>query len=196
MRTQDSSLGESACGEDDDGDKFLTWSPLSLSSNSAAAASGFPPSVARSSPAQGRDTPELREQVHQYRAELLRLLAEPWDADQAEELLRVTLTAIEVVVHHQSGAVLQRVADLITNTGQSSTPAFPTSILNRSDTLCSTWNATLATPLPAAATTTNSRPRLARSATAHAARPTIGIVRCGACFPDAGARRAKYARTR
>ena len=145
----------------------------------------------------GATPPELREQVHQYRAELLRLLAEPWDADQAEELLRVTLTAIEVVVHHQSGAVLQRVADLIDEHGpvidacfshldfESLRYALLDLERNARDAVTSRGDDNELAPAPCP---------VCNGACRWCA--TIGIVRCGACFPDAGARRAKYARTR
>lgn len=65
----------------------------------------------------GATPPALGEQIRQYKSELLLLLAEPWVADRAEELLRGTLAAIEKLVDNQSSAVHQRVGDVIAEFG-------------------------------------------------------------------------------
>jgi hypothetical protein len=65
----------------------------------------------------GATPPDLREEVLHYKAELLRLLASPWDADGAQKLLRETLATVEAMARDQSDAIRQRLADRIAEAG-------------------------------------------------------------------------------
>jgi hypothetical protein len=65
----------------------------------------------------GATPPDLRQQVLHHKAELLRLLAAPWDAEGAQKLLRETLVTVEAMVRDQSDAIRRRIAYRIGEAG-------------------------------------------------------------------------------